>query len=132
MKVSLYRFLDSFQHSWNLYWKTFKAKRKWGDRWEDYTRPGRRYTRVIAIPPSRPDQTLEYRLREKPGWEMACWNCKCHSLITEDDMPQLLNWWQKRHDDCEKRGVNMANVPPIPTMATAGCPECRSLPGAPE
>ncbi len=130
MKVSFYRFLDTLQHSWNLYWKTFRAKQKWGASWKDKTRAGRRYTRVIAIPPSTPAETLQYRIRQQPGWEMGCWNCKAYSLITEGDMPEVLNWWQKRHDECKAKGLNMANVPPVPTMATAGCPECRALPGA--
>jgi hypothetical protein len=129
MKVAWFRFLDFLQSRMNQAGKEILHKRKLGPRWRDYVRPGRRYTRVIAIPPSAPAEELRYAIRETPGWEWYCPQCHTYSLISEGDMPEVLNDWAKLCENAIKQGFK---VPVKPTMATAGCTNCKFRPGEPE
>jgi len=129
MKLAWYRLLDALQHSWNYTIKRRRAEKKHGERWRDFTRVGRRYTRVIAIPPTTAAEELRYAIREWPGWEFNCPNCKSYSLVTEQDMPDVLHEWEKLAENCVNQGLK----PPVkPTMSMAGCTNCKYRPGAPE
>jgi hypothetical protein len=148
--ISWYRFLDMLQSFWNTSRKTLRGRRKWGSEWRDKVRPGRTYRRVefnpMGFPPtpftdsSGNEGVLHlnsaYRIRPEPGWEWFCPNCKEHSLITESMMPDILKDWntsiQRMVNKALEKGIRVPPVPPVPTPATAGCPNCRYRPGAPE
>jgi hypothetical protein len=146
--ITWYRLLDSVHHLWNLGWKTVAGRQRWGVSWRDKTRSGRRYTRVqfspigfdlgqidiaIAQRPGiwshRPNLHAEYRIRPEPGWEWTCPNCKTYSMITASMMPAILRDWEEMAVKTVARGYK---PPARPTAATAGCTNCRFLPGAPE
>jgi hypothetical protein len=132
MIILYYGLLDFLQSLLNRSLKTLRERRKWGPDWRDKTRSGRRYTRVetpgytvdsIGITIEKP------RIRLEPGWEWSCPNCKTYSLITESDMGEILRDWEEMAQRCKDREMP---IPKRPTMATAGCTNCRFRPGAPE
>jgi hypothetical protein len=144
--ISWYRFLDMLQSFWNTSRKTAIGRRKWGAEWRDKVRPGRTYSRVefspIGFDRGEIDIAVaiglhaEYRIRPEPGWEWFCPNCKEYSLITESMMPEILKEWNdsilRMTIKAKEKGIRVPPVPPMPTPATAGCPNCRYRPGAPE
>ena len=129
MKITFYRLLDEAQSFWRRTRKQFRAKRKWGARWKDMTRSGRRYTRVVLIDAVSADVEPFYRELAEPGWEWSCPNCKSYSLVTESMMPEILADWEKVAASAKARGFK---IPRKPTAATAGCTNCRYQPGDPE
>jgi hypothetical protein len=129
MKLAWYRLLDTLQSRWNRELKTFRESKKWGERWRDYTRVGRRYSRVEFRPATDALSFDSWRIRPFFGWEFNCPNCKSYSLVTEADMPDILADWEKLVQNCIRQGLK---VPVKPTMATAGCTNCKYRPGAPE
>lgn len=109
--------------------KTAAGKTRWGKHWRNMTRSGRVFSRVERIEPIKADQEVSYVLRPEPGWEWICQNCKTYSLIRESDMPAVLKYWEELAGKAVAQGFK----PPVkPTAATAGCPNCRFLPGSPE
>jgi len=130
MKIAWYRLLDSLQSWFNRTRKEIKFRRKWGEDWRNKERSGRRYSRVVeqAIPIG-PGYIFRYVIRPEPGWVWTCQNCKSESIITESMMPVILQAWEEMARDTVERGYK---PPARPTAATAGCPECRYRPGAPE
>ncbi len=138
-----YRFLDSLQSKWNRYWKIRAGRKRWGKDavLENLTRSGRRYSRVEFsdvgfqddAPRYYPDRNTPdgsaYRIRSEPGWEWTCQNCKTYSIITESMMPAILKDWEEMAAKTVAAGYK---PPKRPTAATAGCTNCRYLPGAPE
>lgn len=132
MKILWYRLLDSLQSLWNRKRKEVRLKRRWGARWRDMTRSGRRYTRVIE---GNPAHEPHWASRAEPGWEWTCQNCKSYSIITESMMPDIIAAWaadsKRMTDRAAAKGVKW-KIPSKPTAATAGCHYCKYLPGAPE
>jgi hypothetical protein len=123
------RLLDSLQSFYNRKRKQISARKKWGAGWQDKTRSGRRYSRVEFIDSTDADSEGVYALRAEPGWFWFCQNCKTPSLITESMMPAILKDWS----ELAKKTVDRGYRPPVkPTAATAGCTNCKYLPGAPE
>jgi hypothetical protein len=121
--------LDKKESTRRLRIKTSEAKKRWGNNWKDMVRTGRRYTRVQRIDPVTADANVTYVLRPEPGWEWICQNCKTYSLIRESDMPGILEEWEI----LAYKTLNAGFKPPEkPTAATAGCPNCKFRPGAPE
>lgn len=153
MKIFWYRFLDSLQSFLRRTPKEIKGRNKWGPDWRDKTRPGRRYSRVehnpgVALykypgnfvgdakePINGWSPLYAHRIRSEPGWEWNCPNCKEYSIITESMLPEIIATWaadSKRITDlAAARGVTY-KIRPKPTAATAGCTNCKYLPGAPE
>ena len=130
VKITFYRLLDEVQSFWRRTRKEIRAKRKWGARWKDMTRSGRRYTRVDIIDAEFVnDPGPAYFMRIEPGWEWSCPNCKSYSLVTESMMPEILADWEKMAASAKARGFK---IPRKPTAATAGCTNCRFQPGDPE
>jgi hypothetical protein len=138
--IRWYRFLDWLQSTWNISRKTLAKRRRWGAQWRDKVRPGRQYSRVeeVALPyiPQGEFAGPQYRIRPEPGWEWWCPNCKEYSLITESMMPEILKEWNesilRMTAKYHEKGVKVPAIPPPPTPATAGCPNCKYRPGAPE
>jgi hypothetical protein len=144
--IRWYRFLDWLQSTWNTSRKTLAGRRKWGAQWRDKVRPGRTHTRVEFSPLGfdhgeidvavAPGLHAAYRIRPEPGWEWFCPNCKEYSLITESMMPEILREWnesiQRMTAKANEKGVKVPAIPPPPTPAMAGCPNCKYRPGAPE
>ncbi len=128
MKILWLRFLDSLEHRWRRFWKVRKYSRKFGVRWEDYQRSGRKFRRVEHGLVTG-TIFLEWRILSEPGWEWTCQNCKTYSFIRESDMPAILKDWETMAANAIKRGFK---VPIKPTPATAGCPNCKFRPGDPE
>ena len=136
-----YRLLDSFQSKWNRYWKIRAGRKRWGKEavLENLTRSGRRYSRVEFSPigfdhgeidiSKAPNLHAAYRIRSEPGWEWTCQNCKTYSIITESMMLAILKDWEEMAAKTVAAGYK---PPKRPTAATAGCTNCRYLPGAPE
>jgi hypothetical protein len=137
-EIRWYRFLDWLQSAWNRSRKTLVGSLKWGLDWRDKTRRGRNCTRVefspvgFEVTPSTP----AYRIRPEPGWEWWCPNCREYSIITESMMPEILKEWDatiaRMFAKASEKHVKMPAIPPPPTPATAGCPNCKYRPGAPE
>lgn len=137
LKIQWYRLLDFLQ---SLYRRKAKeiASRKWGKNWRNCVRPGRTYTRVeLSWWPKSQSEELEadYGIRPEPGWEWHCPNCHDYSLITESMMPEILREWQasvsRVLEIARTKGIEHKPTP-RPTAATAGCPNCKYRPGAPE
>jgi hypothetical protein len=128
MKIAWYRLLDTLQSWFNKIRKEIKFRRKWGEDWRNKERSGRRYSRVEAVAEFLDGPGL-WSIRPEPGWEWTCQNCKSYSIITESMMPVILQSWEEMARDTVERGYK---PPARPTAATAGCPECRYRPGAPE
>ncbi len=150
--IPWYRFLDWLQSAWNISRKTIAGRRKWGAGWRDKVRPGRHYTRLRrrfelecgAMPGVRDEKFLQstaeersqWAIRSQPGWEWFCPNCKDYSLITQSMMPEIMKEWNesilRMTAKAHEKGVRVPAIPPAPTPATAGCPNCKYRPGAPE
>jgi hypothetical protein len=121
--------LDKRESAARLKEKTAAGKKRWGKNWRDMVRAGRRFTRVQTVDPITADGKVETILRPEPGWEWVCQNCKTYSLITGSMMPAILKDWEA----LAKKTVDRGYKPPVkPTAATAGCTNCKYLPGAPE
>ena len=137
MTILWLRFLDWSGSAWRRYWKHRALKKKWGNAWFDMSRTGRVYTRVAYVPADQStDVSLAevfcvppYVLRDEPGWEWTCQQCKEYSIITESMMPAILKEWSEMADDMVKRGYK---APRKPTAATIPCTNCRFTPGSPE
>jgi hypothetical protein len=129
MKITIYRILDKLESFWNLSRKASKEKERWGEDWRNKTRSGRRHTRVWFVDSPSRDSEGFYTLRPEPGWEWCCPNCKTYSIVTESMMPQVLSEWEYLAQSCKARGLP---IPRKPTVATAGCTNCKYRPGAPE
>ena len=120
--------------------KTTEAKNQWGKNWPNMVRSGRQFTRVQVISPITAAGKVEYVLRPEPGWQWTCFNCKTGSLVTE----KLIAIWKVENEEIRtdmmaewealaKQSVERGFKPPVkPTPATAGCPNCKARPGAPE
>jgi hypothetical protein len=122
------RFLDFIEHRWRRHWKFRRLKKRYGERWEDFSRSGRQFRRVEH---GNITGTIfeEWRILTEPGWEWTCQNCRTYSFIRESDMPAILKEWQDMCANAIKRGYK---VPVKPTAATAGCTNCKFRPGDPE
>ena len=129
VKITFYRLLDEVRSFWRRTRKEIRAKRKWGARWKDMTRSGRRYTRVEFKQAIDVFSWDTWRLRHEAGWEWPCPNCKSYSLVTESMMPEILADWEKMALNCKNRDLK---IPTKPTAATAGCTNCKYRPGDPE
>jgi hypothetical protein len=145
VKLRWYRFLDSFESFLRRKPKEIAGRKRWGPNWRDMTRPGRVYTRVAFSPigfdhgeidiSKAPSLHAEHRIRPEPGWEWTCPNCKEYSIITQSMMPAILKEWQdtvqRMTYTAAAKGVKV-KIPPKPSAATAGCTNCKYLPGSPE
>ena len=128
--ILYFRLLDFLHSLFNRSLKTVRERYKWGQGWRDKTRSGRsyrhvRYIETVNIDPPRG----AWEILPEPGWEWSCPNCKTYSLITESDMGEILRDWEEMAQRCKDREMP---IPKRPTMATAGCTNCRFRPGAPE
>ncbi len=120
--------------------KTAESKAKWGKHWRDMVRSGRHYTRVEIIEPTTAKGEPEYKLRPEPGWDWICFNCKTKSLVTEVmiavwkvDNQEIRTDMMAEWATLAKQTAALGYKPPVrPTPATAGCPNCKARPGAPE
>jgi len=134
MKLHFYRFLDSLQSFFRRKTKEIRLRHRWGEHWRDTSRIGRRYSRVEAGAEFDDGPGLSY-IRPEPGWEWNCPNCREYSIITESMMPEIIAAWAadaKRITDlAASKGVKFT-IKPKPTAATAGCTNCKYLPGEPE
>lgn len=80
-----YRLLDFLQSHWNRHLKRRAGRKRWGKDANliDFTRSGRRYSRVEFIDATTADSKGYYALRAEPGWEWVCQNCKTYSLVPD-------------------------------------------------
>ena len=137
MRIAWYRFLDTLGSAWRRARKALRERRKWGARWRDMTRQGRRYTRVDLGAEFKNPVTNSYDghgykwyfVRPEPGWEWTCPNCHTYSIVRKSDMPDILKCWEAMAKSAMERGYK---APPKPTAAMAGCTNCKYRPGAPE
>ncbi len=121
----LLRFLDFFGSFFRFNKKRILSQWKWGARWPDFVRSGRKLVRVQF------DEQYGWRKYSEPGWEWICQNCKEYSIITDSMVPKLIKDWESESADLRSRG-NERYIRPRPTAQTARCPNCRFSPGDPE
>ncbi len=143
--ITWYRFLDWLQSTWNVSWKTIAGRRKWGAVWRDKVRPGRKHSCIERIDIPIPEDanysewklnSAVYSIRPEPGWEWWCPNCHVYSIVTQSMMPEILKEWNesilRMTAKANEKGLKVPAIPPPPTAATAGCPNCKYRPGVPE
>jgi hypothetical protein len=94
----------------------------------DMERSGRRYSRVSSF--DVVDDAPRFVIRPEPGWEWRCQQCHTYSFVCESDMPAILGAYRVIEEKAKKAGYRMPHG--APTAATAGCPNCKFRPGAPE
>jgi hypothetical protein len=123
------RLLDWAGSKWRTYKKIRRLKKRWpGSNPIDMERSGRRYSRVEWV--EFTDSPHRWVIRREPGWAWTCQQCHTYSFIRESDMPAILAEFAAYLGKARKTGYRPAHG--APTASTAGCPECRMRPGAPE
>jgi hypothetical protein len=129
LEVQWLRLRDWAGSKWRTYKKVRRLKKRWPGRNPiDMERSGRRYSRVEWV--EFTDSPHRFVIRPEPGWEWTCSQCHTYSFVRESDMPAILAEWNDFTERSKKRGFKPAHA--APTAATAGCPECKFRPGAPE
>src|SRR5262249_347150 len=97
--ITLLRFLDLLQSSWNQFNKGMRFGLKYGRGWRDKVRTGRRYSRVERHEAGEFDDSAVWFVRDEPGWEWRCQNCKAYSIITASMLPVILETWKTERAD---------------------------------